>query len=199
MTTGRPRYGSRKIFFQRLWARLHGPSEDGESAVVVQADVTPQKAKEEAQQLAMGTSSITTVTTSTSPSRPRAASSVSSIASENDNKTTATSASTSTTPLVVVPPTTTPATSGNKRSRHPTEVSNYNTDEDVAGGGTAEASNEPGENVVLNIRLTLNNNNSNNDDGENPSTKKIKLDAPTKEGNKDVDKEKPPMFPAVEV
>jgi hypothetical protein len=35
----RPRYGSRKIFFQRMWARLHGVSEDGETAVVVEADV----------------------------------------------------------------------------------------------------------------------------------------------------------------
>lgn len=24
MASGRPRYGSRKIFFQRVWARLHG-------------------------------------------------------------------------------------------------------------------------------------------------------------------------------
>ena len=24
MSSGRPRYGSRKIFFQRIWARLHG-------------------------------------------------------------------------------------------------------------------------------------------------------------------------------
>merc|ERR1712137_670611 len=31
MTSGRPRYGSRKIFFQRMWARLHGVgvAEDG--------------------------------------------------------------------------------------------------------------------------------------------------------------------------
>mmetsp|Transcript_30619 Transcript_30619/g.73434 ORF Transcript_30619/g.73434 Transcript_30619/m.73434 type:complete len:357 (+) Transcript_30619:87-1157(+) len=31
MTSGRPRYGSRKIFFQRMWARLHGGTvaEDG--------------------------------------------------------------------------------------------------------------------------------------------------------------------------
>lgn len=33
MSTGRPRYGSRKIFFQRVWARLHGeplPEDDSE-------------------------------------------------------------------------------------------------------------------------------------------------------------------------
>ena len=48
LTTGRPRYGSRKIFFQRMWARLHGPSDDGETAVVVEADVTPEIAKQEA-------------------------------------------------------------------------------------------------------------------------------------------------------
>lgn len=28
MAAGRPRYGSRKIFFQRLWARLHGSKTD---------------------------------------------------------------------------------------------------------------------------------------------------------------------------
>lgn len=49
LTTGRPRYGSRKIFFQRMWTRLHGPSEDGESARVVVADVSPGQAKEEAE------------------------------------------------------------------------------------------------------------------------------------------------------
>merc|ERR1740130_1376513 len=38
LTTGRPRYGSRKIFFQRMWARLHGQSEDGVTAIVVDAD-----------------------------------------------------------------------------------------------------------------------------------------------------------------
>jgi hypothetical protein len=30
MSSGRPRYGSRKIFFQRVWARLHGGKEDNE-------------------------------------------------------------------------------------------------------------------------------------------------------------------------
>jgi len=30
MSTGRPRYGSRKIFFQRVWARLHGGVEEDE-------------------------------------------------------------------------------------------------------------------------------------------------------------------------
>jgi len=49
LTTGRPRYGSRKIFFQRMWARLHGQSEDGETAIVVNADVTPERAKAEAE------------------------------------------------------------------------------------------------------------------------------------------------------
>jgi hypothetical protein len=38
LTTGRPRYGSRKIFFQRMWARLHGQSEDGVTPIVVDAD-----------------------------------------------------------------------------------------------------------------------------------------------------------------
>jgi len=33
LSTGRPRYGSRKIFFQRMWSRLHGTSpEDGNSS-----------------------------------------------------------------------------------------------------------------------------------------------------------------------
>ena len=35
MSSGRPRYGSRKIFFQRVWARLHGgplPEEDEQSS-----------------------------------------------------------------------------------------------------------------------------------------------------------------------
>ena len=48
LSTGRPRYGSRKIFFQKMWTRLHGPSENGEGARVVQADVTPERAREEA-------------------------------------------------------------------------------------------------------------------------------------------------------
>jgi len=47
-TVGRPRYGSRKIFFQRMWARLHGKSPDGESALVVQSDVSPEVARDEA-------------------------------------------------------------------------------------------------------------------------------------------------------
>lgn len=32
-----------------MWARLHGSSEDGETPVVVQADVTSEKAREEAE------------------------------------------------------------------------------------------------------------------------------------------------------
>ena len=32
MSTGRPRYGSRKIFFQRVWARLHGEQEEDDQA-----------------------------------------------------------------------------------------------------------------------------------------------------------------------
>ncbi|VEU40339.1 unnamed protein product [Pseudo-nitzschia multistriata] len=48
MTSGRPRYGSRKIFFQRMWARLHGRSADGETAVVVESDVSPETARAEA-------------------------------------------------------------------------------------------------------------------------------------------------------
>jgi len=50
LNSGRPRYGSRKIFFQRMWARLHGPSADGESAVVVESDVSPETARAEAEQ-----------------------------------------------------------------------------------------------------------------------------------------------------
>jgi len=40
MTTGRPRYGSRKIFFQRMWARLHGKdaSEEDDDSVSKQAE-----------------------------------------------------------------------------------------------------------------------------------------------------------------
>jgi len=60
LTTGRPRYGSRKIFFQRMWARLHGRSEDGETAIVVEADVTPEVAKAEA---AAGANISTSTTT----------------------------------------------------------------------------------------------------------------------------------------
>ena len=32
-----------------MWTRLHGPPENGEGAKVVQADVTPERAKEEAE------------------------------------------------------------------------------------------------------------------------------------------------------
>lgn len=42
MSSGRPRYGSRKIFFQRVWARLHGGplQEDDEQASKATASLT---------------------------------------------------------------------------------------------------------------------------------------------------------------
>lgn len=52
LTSGRPRYGSRKIFFQRMWARLHGQSADGQSPVVVESDVSPETARAEAKEAA---------------------------------------------------------------------------------------------------------------------------------------------------
>jgi len=52
LSSGRPRYGSRKIFFQRMWARLHGQSADGDSAVVVQSEVSPEIARAEAEEAA---------------------------------------------------------------------------------------------------------------------------------------------------
>jgi hypothetical protein len=38
LATGRPRYGSRKIFFQRMWARLHGKTKPGEEDVDNEAE-----------------------------------------------------------------------------------------------------------------------------------------------------------------
>lgn len=66
LSTGRPRYGSRKIFFQKMWTRLHGPPENGEGAKVVQADVTPERAKEEAEAAERANSSKTSTLKETS-------------------------------------------------------------------------------------------------------------------------------------
>jgi len=132
LTTGRPRYGSRKIFFQRMWARLHGPSEDGESAVVVQADVTPEKAKEEAEKAA--------------------AAAASAVASSSEGN-----RAFLVPPTTVVPlkrePSATLSTDGSASKRTlPTEVSNNNTD-DEEGAPPAK-----GDSGVLSINLSLHGN-----------------------------------------
>lgn len=65
LSTGRPRYGSRKIFFQRMWARIHGPPQYGDTPLVVQADVTAETAREEAE-TAAAKSAMPVLTTKTS-------------------------------------------------------------------------------------------------------------------------------------
>jgi hypothetical protein len=49
MATGRPRYGSRKIFFQRVWARLHAgaPLDDIVDDVLESAAVEAASVEEE--------------------------------------------------------------------------------------------------------------------------------------------------------
>lgn len=149
LTNGRPRYGSRKIFFQRMWARLHGTSEDGETAVVVEADVTPEKAKQEAAAAATKTVASATVSVSSSSS------------------TTISLVVPTTTPSMAttVPPTKDPSlssrdvTSGVKRSL-PSEVSNNNTDDEDAGNPsttpTIRIESNGDTTSVLNINLSLN-------------------------------------------
>lgn len=134
LTTGRPRYGSRKIFFQRMWARLHGISADGESAVVVQADVTPEKAKEEAEKAAAAAASA--AASSSEGNRPLLVP-----------------------PTTVVPlkrePSATVSTDGSATKRTlPTEVSNNNTD-DEEGAPPAMANSG-----VLSISLSLHGDNN---------------------------------------
>jgi hypothetical protein len=113
-----------------MWARLHGVSEDGETAVVVEADVTPEIAKEEAAAAAMAT-----VRSSISLAVP-----------------------TTTTSTKTVPPTG-DVTSGANRSL-PTEVSNNNTDEEDAGNPPTTPSirieSKCDTTSVLNIKLSLN-------------------------------------------
>mmetsp|Transcript_7296 Transcript_7296/g.13326 ORF Transcript_7296/g.13326 Transcript_7296/m.13326 type:complete len:391 (+) Transcript_7296:113-1285(+) len=48
MATGRPRYGSRKIFFQRMWARLHGKSQPEEEPTGEHSDETKENTSDHA-------------------------------------------------------------------------------------------------------------------------------------------------------
>jgi len=44
MVTGRPRYGSRKIFFQRMWARLHGQRDKEDGSDSEESNAKPEDA-----------------------------------------------------------------------------------------------------------------------------------------------------------
>jgi hypothetical protein len=148
LTNGRPRYGSRKIFFQRMWARLHGTSEDGETAVVVDADVTPEKAKEEAEPAVAAVAAATVAVSSTA-----AAGSISVLVPTT----------------TTVPPTKGPSSSpgdGTSRAMRspPSEVSNNNTDDEDDGPPT------PVIGSVLSINLSLNKKRKLSDDTMNTSS-----------------------------
>lgn len=140
ITTGRPRYGSRKIFFQRMWARLHGKSADGETAIVVEADVTPEKAKEEAEKAAAdATATIVAASSNTSSLELPSAAVQSKI----------------------------PLSSGAKRS-FPPEVSNNNTDDDEDSGSSTSIQGERGV-LNMNLTVHNNDNKKRKIENDSPS------------------------------
>eukprot|EP00535_Pseudo-nitzschia_heimii_P012541 CAMPEP_0197198220 /NCGR_PEP_ID=MMETSP1423-20130617/33263_1 /TAXON_ID=476441 /ORGANISM="Pseudo-nitzschia heimii, Strain UNC1101" /LENGTH=576 /DNA_ID=CAMNT_0042652051 /DNA_START=205 /DNA_END=1936 /DNA_ORIENTATION=- len=154
LTTGRPRYGSRKIFFQRMWTRLHGPSDDGESARVVVSDVSLEQAKQEAEEAARTASSDAgslLVTPKLALVAELPESGIVGVATTTNNAMV-------TTTTAATPPTTNAAPRYVKRSLLP-EVSNNNTDDEGGQAVPTRLRNGVGGGVgvggVLDISLSL--------------------------------------------
>ena len=69
--TGRPRYGSRKVFFQRIWSRLHGKDAAGGSFEDNTPDQTPEHSDAEDDVASAGPSSVIDEPQSTSTVAPK--------------------------------------------------------------------------------------------------------------------------------
>ena len=129
-----------------MWTRLHGPSENGESARVVVADVTPERAKQEAEEAARGASSSVRMVLSTVAPL---------VHSANTNTVTAPSG------LL-------------KRHLQPPEVSNNNTDDE--GGPSVPLRNGVGGVLDISLSLENVNGHGSSDSNSNIKRRKLSTD-----------------------